>query len=127
MISLFLAAALSSNRAAASCGDYLHRRHVPSVMQHSAEPISRDTAADVTRPVSHPPTRPCSGPECGKAPLPLPIVAPIQSSRPDAGLPERYLAASREQGSTFPAMAACDARAERGFPRLIDVPPELLC
>ena len=120
LLLIVVVAAMSSDRAFASCGDYLHTRtSSPAVsMAHdAAEPTFGEQGERKL---------PCSGPECRSIPRSpeIPPVVPggvVRSSElavVDFGI---LIEASSSQNAF---VRISSARVARGFPAQIDVPPE---
>lgn len=120
LLLVMLLAVISSDRALASCGDYLHTRTsspAVSMVYH---------AAQVTFAEDHERKVPCSGPECRSVPR-FPAIPPVvpggvvrnsELAMVDFGI----LIESPGCHNAF--MQICSARVARGFPAQIDVPPE---
>ena len=120
LILIVIAAAISSDRAFASCGDYLHTRtSSPAVsMGHDAAESTLEEQGERKLP--------CSGPECRSVPR-LPTIPPVvpggvvrtpELAMVDFGIP---IESSGHQGSF---LRISSARVARGVPTQIDVPPE---
>jgi hypothetical protein len=120
LLLIVIAAAMSSDRAFASCGDYLHTRtsspsvstaiHVPEVML--GEQDERKL--------------PCSGPECRSVPR-FPTIPPVVPGgvvrSPELAMVD-FGILIESSGPQNAFMRVSNARVARGFPAQIDVPPE---
>jgi hypothetical protein len=134
VIVLFVLDVVCSARAAATCGDYLHSRRSLEVSPQTSPRLSdsnvvstNDEAGESREPVA-PRPQPCSGPGCGKAPhsVPLPIPVTVPGSHWDQNLAIVPRTACERPVITLQAMPFQNARARRGFPLRVDVPPEVL-
>lgn len=118
---LVIVVAVSSDRAFASCGDYLHTR----TSSPAASDMGHD-AAEVTLEQQGERKLPCSGPECRSVPrfptippaVPGGVVRTPELAMVDFGI----LIESSGPQKAF--MRVSSARVARGFPSQIDVPPE---
>ena len=135
VIAHLMLALVCTGRAEASCGDYLHSRHslhkTSQFLPHLSETSVASTVdeADSHREPIVPATQPCSGPECGKAPLSIPLPVPVTGpgSKTDQH-PAIFLRPRCEYpASTLHVGPRSRVRAVPGFPLPIDVPPELVC
>ena len=128
-IVLMLWMIVCAETAMASCGDYVHRRNVnseqPKKMQSSL-PTDDGFRINVNSHQHQIPTLPCSGPGCHRLPdshsMPLTTTSIV--------LPTIKLSAIVELDGLLPSncerrlSGSSDGVADRGFPPLIDVPPE---
>lgn len=121
LLLLVIAAASSSDRAFASCGDYLHTR----TSSPAASAMGHD-ATEVTLEQQDERKLPCSGPECRSVPrspaippvVPGGVVRTPELAMVDFGI---FIESSGPQNAF---MRVSSARVARGFPAQIDVPPE---
>ena len=120
LLLIVIVAAISSDRAFASCGDYLHTRTsspAVSTAHHSAEAMFGEQEERKI---------PCSGPECRSVPryptippaVPGGVVRSFELAMVDFGI----LIESSSSQNAFVRLSS--ARVARGFPAQIDVPPE---
>jgi hypothetical protein len=115
-----LLAVLWSERAFASCGDYLHTRTSSPAVSTS------DDVAEMTPGEQGEKRSPCSGPECRSVPqspaippvVPGGVVRTSELAMVDFGI----LIESSSTQNAFVRISS--ARVARGFPAQIDVPPE---
>ncbi|MFO1002259.1 MAG: hypothetical protein U0936_18165 [Planctomycetaceae bacterium] len=120
LLLIVVLAAMTSGRAFASCGDYLHTR-----TSSPAASMGHDSAEATLR--QHGERKiPCSGPECRSVPR-FPTIPPVvpggavrnsELAMVDFGI----LIDSSSPQNAF--VCICSARVTRGFPAQIDVPPE---
>ena len=120
LLLIVVVAAISSDRAFASCGDYLHTRtSTPAVaVGHQA--------AEATFREQDERKLPCSGPECRSVPRfpPIPPVVPGGVVRnPELAMAD-FGILIESPGPLNAFMRISSARVARGFPAQIDVPPE---
>ena len=120
LLLVVILAAISCDRAFASCGDYLHTRtSSPAVSMafHAAEMLPD---AGQQRKV------PCSGPECRSFPR-SPAVPPVVPGgvvrNPELAMAD-FETLIESSGPQNAFVRISSARVVRGFPAQIDVPPE---
>ena len=120
LLVIVIVAAISCDRAFASCGDYLHTRTsspAVSTAHHSAEAMFGEQE---DRKI------PCSGPECRSVPrfptIPPAVPGGVVRSSELAMVDFGILIESSSSQNAFVRMSS--ARVVRGFPAQIDVPPE---
>ena len=120
LLLIVLLAAISSDRAFASCGDYLHTRTsspAVSVAHHDVEATPGD---------EHQRKAPCSGPECRSVPrspaIPPVVPSGVVRNSELAMVDLEILIESSGHQNAFVRISS--ARVARGFPAQIDVPPE---
>jgi len=132
-VPLMLAMVCSAS-ADASCGDYLHSRRSLEVTSQPA-PHRPETTVVNTRDVAEAPQgpvvpgpQPCSGPECGKAPLSIPLPVPVSfpGNHSDQHPAIFHCPRSERPANARWAGPFSAAHAVPGFPPAIDVPPEVL-
>lgn len=120
LLLVVLLAVVSSDRAFASCGDYLHTRT-------SSPTVSMANHAAEVMPDAHQQRKvPCSGPECRSFPRSsaIPPVVPSGVVR-NPELATADIGTMIESSSPLNAFVrTSSARVARGFPAPIDVPPE---
>ena len=120
LLLLVIAAAISSDRAFASCGDYLHTR-----TSSPAVSVGYD-AAEATLEQQGERKLPCSGPECRSVPR-FPAIPPIVPGgvvrTPELAMVD-FGILIESSGPQNAFMRVISARVARGFPAQIDVPPE---
>jgi len=130
---------LTSATCIASCGEYVYSRHrtathpLPDVSQHIAAKDhdvlpSRRVHSSAANGVSHeiPVPMPCNGPECRQSQIPsLPIGPPttVETGHQDRLMCGSFSVDLRAEESRRRDFHS-DARRLRGFPLLIEMPPE---
>lgn len=134
LISLLVAGSACSNKAHASCGDYVHSRQSQALEQqshdHTAEVGYGNAAnhrfADVPR---LPSPMPCFGPGCHRSSRPesLPPWLPLHRVRLNDSLMVSHQVNSPESMRAFCVVPTCEGHAKLGFPQLIEIPPEVVC
>jgi hypothetical protein len=128
-IVLIMGIIVFSETAAGSCGSYVHRRNVnsdlPKTMQ-TAPQADENSPADRKSHRQQTPAEPCSGPGCRRLPdsqsLPLATTDSVGPSHKLSAVVEPE--ASPVSGTERRLPNLSDGLADRGFPPLIDVPPE---
>jgi hypothetical protein len=120
LLLIVVLAAMSSDRAFASCGDYLHTR-----TSSPAASMGHDSA-DATLEQHGERKIPCSGPECRSVPR-IPAIPPVVPSgvvrSPELAMVD-FGILIESSGPQNAFMRVSNARVARGFPAQIDVPPE---
>ena len=120
LLLIVIVAAVSSDRAFASCGDYLHTRTSSPTVSTGHDAVETPRGQQGER------KRPCSGPECRsvpRSPAMPPVVPPGVVRNPDLAMVDfGMLIESTGLQNAF--MRISSARLVRGFPSQIDVPPE---
>jgi hypothetical protein len=117
---MVLFALISSDRAFASCGDYLHTRTSSPAVSRGHDVAEVPAGEQGERKI------PCSGPECRSVPR-FPTIPPVVPGgvvrTPELAMVDfGILIESPSPHNAFVRISS--ARVARGFPTQIDVPPE---
>ena len=120
LLLIVVVAAISSDRAFASCGDYLHTRTSSPAVSMA------NNASEATSGEQGERKPPCSGPECRSVPR-SPSIPPVVPGgvvrNPELAMVDfGILVESSSPQNAFVRISS--ARVARGFPTQIDVPPE---
>ena len=120
LLLIVVLAAMTSDRAFASCGDYLHTRTsspAVSTAHHSAEVMFGEQEERKI---------PCSGPECRSVPR-APAIPPVVPGgvvrSPELAMVD-FGILIQSSGPQNSFIRVSSARVARGFPAQVDVPPE---
>ena len=124
----------------ASCGAYLHTTAIGRIDHHISRTATANAAdgnykADVLQSLVTPETQPepvhlpCSGPGCrrGASPPPVPAIPVNSRSHRCDVCHADVIGTGTEVLSAQRSAAISSARALRGFPLMVDVPPEAGC